>query len=617
MKKTLTLVAVLGLANFTAVSQDTETESPEVVYEQNTNFFKTPPLRELLKTIPPVDDETFYINDKPKPIKESRYMDLSTVDHIEDPDAVDDVLQSENGTNNSGGFRTFANFNGQFGAFPPDPSGAAGPNYYVQAVNSTYRIYEKDGTPETPPYSLNMLWDRPGSGDPIVMYDRFAERWFISQFYGSPGGPAVGMLIAVSETSDPLGAYYAYEFAYPAFPDYPKFSVWSNAYYMTANTAVSDFSAFDREKMLVGDPTAGVIRMNFPPLTLAFNSLAPAYAEGPIEPDMDEPCYFFAVQDNAFPGVTTDHIKVLKAEVNFDVPSMSSISIEQEINTAPVNALFPGGFSENISQRGTSQRLDAIPGIFMYRAQYRRFDGYNVIMLCHSANIVGGRAGMRWYELRDKNDGVWEIHQQGTYAPDTQNSRWLGNLAMDIQGNIALAYSFTGPDHFPGIRYTGRFHDDPLGEMTVPEQIAVEGVSAQTAAGRYGDYSQMSMDPEDDFTFWFTGEYIGTSQSRRTRIFSFSSWTLSGLDEESKKPAQFNAYQPHPGEIMLTWKDLPNDENLIAQVTDLSGRFIAKEQLDWTKGQHLVNIPSSVHGIFLVSITGKETNLVQKIYIAR
>jgi len=575
-------------------------------------------LREMLETLTPVDDKTAHMADLPKPIKAFRYGDPTLISDIglSETGGVDPALQAKNGTKQDGGFRTAVNFDGQYGAFPPDPSGAAGMDYYVQAVNSTYRIYAKDGSPETPPYSLNTLWDQPGAGDPIIMYDRFAERWFISQFYGTPGGSDNGMLIAVSVTTDPLGEYYAYQFDYTLFPDYPKFSVWSNAYYMTANSSSADLSAFDREKMLVGDPSAGVIKMTFPYIYQLFNSVAPAYAEGPVAPEADEPCYFFAVQDNAFPGVSTDHIKILKAEVNFDSPGSSNIIEHQELNTEAFNANFGGGWTENITQKDTDQKLDAIPGIFMYRAQYRRFEGYNVIMLCHNVNVGGNRAGMRWYELRDENDGNWAIHQQGTYAPTDGNSRWLGNLAMDRLGNIAMAYSFTGPDHYPGIRYTGRFWDDPLGEMTVPEQTACEGAGAQTSAGRYGDYSQMSMDPTDDHTFWFTAEYIGAGGSRKTRILSFSSWHIAGVDGEELKLPTFNAYQPTNNELKLEWTDLL-DNDITVNVVDIAGRHIIREKLMVEQNEQIISLPEQGSGIFIVTLTGENTNLSKKIYIGR
>ncbi|MDA7803508.1 T9SS type A sorting domain-containing protein [Crocinitomix sp.] len=605
------LFSAMCLATLANYAQSEE-GSVETAYEQCSNFFKTPPLRDLLKTIEPVDDQAIHLNDAPKPVKIHRYGDTTLLDNT--VYQGDDALQTTQGTSENK-YMFSLNIDAQYGGFPPDPTGAAGMDYYVQAVNSTFRVYLKDGDPETPPYPLNTLWERPGNGDPIVMYDRFAERWFISQFYINEDTDDYGLLIAISVTSDPLGEYYAYEYDFTLFPDYPKYSVWSNAYFMSANSSSADCCAFDRDKMLLGDPTAGVIKMSFPSIYMQFNSMAPSYAEGPIEPDMDEPCYFFAVQDNSYPGVSADHIKIFAANINWDSPGTSTVSVHQSLNTASFNTIFTGGWNDNIIQKGTSQRLAAIPGLFLYRAQYRRFGTHNTVMLCHNVNAGGNRAGMRWYELRDNNDGEWYIYQQSTYAPADGNSRWLGNLSMDALGNIAMAYSFTGSGHYPGLRYTGRFKDDPLDEMTVEEQIIVDGEGPQTGGNRYGDYSQMSMDPADDVTFWFTGEHIGLGGQRKSRIVSFSSWHMLGVEEEKNVPI-FNVYQPNNSQLKLEWSDVV-DEDIEISVYDLGGKQILSRKLKSQPAGQLINLPEMVNGIFIVNLQGKETNLTSKIYIGR
>lgn len=610
-----TLISLLCFAVNLSFSQTTAPEN-ETTFEKPIRFFKTPPLREMMKTLKPVDGETAYKNDHPNKHKRVRYNDYSMISDIGIPsnNHIDPAIQSENGPYKSTG-RTRANWQAQFGAFPPDPTGAAGHNYFVQAVNSTYRVYDKEGTPKTPSYPLNTLFDGFGAGDPIVMYDRFAERWFISQFFGEPGGSDNGIMIAVSQTSDPLGAYYAYQYSFSLFPDYPKFSVWSNAYFMSANASSADCCAFQRDKMLLGDPSAGVIKMTFPYIPRYFNSIAPAYAEGPTEPDINAPCYFFAVQDDSYAGVSFDHIKVFKAEINWDAPITSKVKIHQSLKTAAFNTIFTDSWND-IRQKGTTQRLDAVTGIFMYRAQYRRFEGYNTMVLCHTVDVDNtNRAGVRWYELRDANDGNWVIHQQGTYSPDTKNSRWMGNAAMDAQGNIALAYSIAGTDEYAGLRYTGRFKDDPLGQMTVEEQIGVVGEGSQTTGNRYGDYSQMSMDPSDDMTFWFTGEYIGIGGSRKTQIFSFSSWHLSSIAESLAKVPYFNAYQPNSHQLTVTWNDI-NDTNLTLSLYDMQGRLIKEVREEAYAQEKIFTLPHNSKGIYLLRLTGNKTDLSKKIYLS-
>lgn len=619
MKNKLCLLVVLILTSFYVEGQeDNGTVENHIIYEKCTFFIKTPPLRDLIKKINPIDDQLIHTNDKPKPYKKERYTQFdSLISDIGIPstDGIDPALQTKPPSHSGTNFRTSVNIDGQNGGFPPDPTGAAGQNYYVQAVNNTFKVYNKDGTNATFSLSLNFFWERTGRGDPIVMYDHYAKRWFISQFWGDTAPDSDnGILIAVSETSDPLGAYYAYEYSYTLFPDYPKFSVWSNAYYMTANSTSADFSAFEREKMLVGDPTAGVIKMNFPTIPLYFKSIAPAYAEGAIPPEEYSPCYFFAVQDNSYDGVDADHIKIFKSIINWEDPWSSSLTVHQSLFTPEFNTVFSDTW-DDITQKGTTQKLDAITGVFMYRVQYRRFDGYNVIMLCHTVDVDNtNRAGIRWYELRDANDGNWFIHQFGTYSPDATNSRWIPSISMNVLGNIALAYSFTGPNHYPGIRYTGRFKDDPLGEMTVQEQIAVEGVSPQITGRRYGDYSQMSLDPVDENLFWYTGEYIGPSGTRKTRIFAFSSWHLLDTEEAEHKQAYLKVYQPNKGILSLSWDLLSAEHYVNVCIFSADGKMIAQENM-LNDGEEIIQIPITSAGIFVLQFQTKNKQISKKIYI--
>ena len=188
---------------------------------------------------------------------------------------------------------------------------------------------------------------------------------------------------------------------------------------------------------------------------------------------------------------------------------------------------------------------------------------------------------------------------------------------MDLNGNIGLAYSFAGPNEYAGLRYTGRYTDDPLGEMSVAEQIAVEGSGPQTWGNRYGDYSQMTVDPTDDATFWFTGEYLGPSGSRRTRIFSFAMWELSGQEENKTPRPFFNTYQPNPGQVTIIWKDLKDDKFDI-QITDLSGKVIAvASDIDASVNQKVFDVPSTAKGVYIVRLSGKNTQMSDKIYLGR
>ena len=463
------------------------------------------------------------------------------------------------------------NFAGQNGAaFPPDPSGAAGPNHYVQAVNNSYRIYSKTGIALGGPFNLNSLW--PGSsgyGDPIVLYDRHADRWFISQINGTPTGVA----IAVSETGDPLGAYHVYTYSFgAAFPDYPKYSVWWDGYYMTSNsnkTAV----VFNRDKMLTGDPTAEMIALTAPSvINPGFSSVLPADADGDLPP-AGTPCYFFNLEDDNWGGVPVDRIKIYTMTTDWVTIANTNVVQSQLLTTDPFDTSLGSGF-DNIQQTGTTQLLDGVAEIFYFRAQHTRWSTYNSVVLCHVVDVGVNHAGMRWYELRDANDGVFSIYQQGTWSPDDAN-RWMGSIAMDNSGNIGMAYSVSDVANggFPSLRYTGRLAADPLGQMTFFEQEGFTGVAAQTGINRFGDYSQLTLDP-DGSTLWFTGEYIGPGGATRTRIFSFDIAASAGVGEEVAPIGPAFTVTLDNETVNATINGLASDDALRFDVITLDGRTL-------------------------------------------
>lgn len=464
-------------------------------------------------------------------------------------------------------------WNGMGGAVPPDPSGAAGPNHYVQAVNTSYRVYSKTGTGMAAAASLSSLWSGSSNdGDPIVLYDRHADRWFISQFQTGSNE----ILIAVSTTPDPLGTYYSYSFVpvSNSFPDYPKFSIWHDGYYMTSNYTTKRIVVFDRTKILAGDPTAGMIIRTMPttPSNGFFCALS-GDADGQLPP-AGTPCPIFSFEDDGWASGNTDQIRIYKVTCDWTIATPSATFVlDQTLPTTPFNGVFTTSWND-IPQPGTTQKLDAIAGVFNYRAQYMRWTGYNTVLLCNvvKVNASTGQAGVRWYELRQNSTtGVWSIYQEGTYAPTDEN-RWLGSIAMDEQGNIGMAYAVSGgtAGTFPSIRYTGRLASDPLGQMTFVEQTAASGTSVQTGANRYGDYSQTSLDP-DGLTFWHTGEYI--SAGRKTRIFSFRIAGATGVDDVEVR-GDIKAFQSG-NIIQVNASNLPSSKDMVVDLFDIQGKQIS------------------------------------------
>ncbi len=400
---------------------------------------------------------------------------------------------------------------------PTDPSGAVGPNHYVHAWNVAFRIFDKQGEPLTDPASLGTLWPGETAGDPIVFYDRFADRFIVTQFTFKDG-----FLVAVSQGPDPVNdGWYTYEFLVDAFPDYPKFSVWSDAYYITANknsnTAQTSEVVFalERDSLLAGSPEARILGFPLPDIiTSGFYSPLGFNANGEaLPPPGNAPIVY--MQDDVWSGVDSDHLKIWSLNVDWETPENSTISDPQLIYTEPFDGLFDGGSFSNLPQPDGPD-LDALQATIMYMAQYRRFPGYNTVVFNFVVDLDGNDdySGIRWYELRQDEDGdPWEIYQEGTYAQPTGHSAYAGTMCMDVDGNIGLSYSVVSSELNPAIRYTGRFASDPLGTMTIEEQVIVNGTQSDPSF-RYGDYSQMTIDPNDDKTFWTTAEYFAESMRK-------------------------------------------------------------------------------------------------------
>ena len=609
MKK-ITLLLVTLLAGGSLFAQS---EQQNVEIRQGNYLGLSEELRNLPQT---PDEEMVYENDEGENLHERRKRP-EAVDPTALPVKYDPVRQTDQ---QKGGQINFGiNISGMGGSFPPDPTGAVNEEFYVQAVNTAYKVFNKDGTNASSPSGLNTLW--PGStnsGDPIVMYDQSAQRFVITQFQTGSNE----ILLAVSETSDPRGSYYLYEFSFPSFPDYPKYSVWSDGYYMTSNTNSQNVVAFEREKMLVGDPTASMISMNLPSFAThyGFKSVLPADADGDLPP-YGTPISLFTFQDDAWSsGVTEDHILIMKMSVDWTNPGSSSITIDQELPTAAFNSVFTTSWND-IVQKGTSQRIDAVSSIFNYRAQYLRWPTHNSIMLCNVVDTDGSNtAGIRWYELRQDVDSLdWEIHQQSTFAPNDGRSRFLGSIAMDYNGHIGLAYSISGPNDYPGLACTGRFAWDALGDMSQPETIAQEGLYFQSGGNRYGDYSHMSLDP-DGSTFWFTGEYIGNGGQRRTRIFSFNLEEQVGVEEESieEDSPVLNAIQDQD-QLKVDVKFFPSSDKMYVEIFSLDGRRIERQIIAAPNGEleTSFDVAPLESGVYIVRV-GKENFMrVKKVAIVK
>ncbi|MFQ5616264.1 MAG: carboxypeptidase-like regulatory domain-containing protein, partial [Anaerolineales bacterium] len=435
---------------------------------------------------------------------------------------------------------------GPDGYIPPDTVGDVGPNHYVQMVNVSFQIWDKDTlTVVVADTLISQLFTSLGGpcetnsdGDPIVIYDDLADRWMLSQFADIFNSMLLCM--AVSTTPDPAGTYYLYAFPMPDAPDYPKYGAWSDGYYIGTNTGFPNqyyAHVVDRNSMLAGDPATRLSFGGYP------NFLMPADADGPAPPPAGSPGVFYTMLSNGYPDHPSgpDRLAIYEFDVDWTTPSNSTFTLATELTIADYNYTVCGFFIQNcIPQSGTSNTLDSLSYWPMWRLQYRNFGGYEAMVGNFTVDLDGtDKAAIRWFELR-KQGGVYSLYQEGTYAPDGDH-RWMGSIAMDKDGNIALGYSVSGSSSIPAIRYTIHHEkDDPLGTMR-SEASLIEGGGVQTSSSRWGDYSAIAIDPKDGCTFWYTNEYHdvdGTSWNTRIGAFKVptcgaSSSSLTGQVTDS------------------------------------------------------------------------------------
>jgi subtilisin-like proprotein convertase family protein len=435
---------------------------------------------------------------------------------------------------------------------PPDTDGDVGPNHYVQMINNVFRVFDKSGNPLTPRLTLGSIWAtisgacaNRNDGDPIVLYDPLADRWLLSQFC-TVANPFNHQLIAISKTSDPAGAYFLYDFVMPnnKFNDYPKFGVWHDAYYMTDNqfnqagTAFlgAGAFAFDRAKMLAGDPTASYVYFDIENGNTRVGGVLPADLDGLNPPPAGTPNYFayFTADEFADPAHPFDSLRVFEFRPDFANPAASTFTerADSPILVAAFDPRSPAG-RDDIEQpppATSAANLDAIMDRLMFRLAYRNFGSHESLVVTHTVNVSGVapttpanlRAGVRYYELRRSlPGGTFTVNEQATFAPADGLERWMGSAAMDGSGNLAVGYSASSLTSQPSIRYAGRLATDPPNGLFQGETIMVAGTGVQTATqSRWGDYSALSVDPEDDCTFWFTNEYY-TAASQATSSFGW------------------------------------------------------------------------------------------------
>jgi hypothetical protein len=424
----------------------------------------------------------------------------------------------------TGGFAGVGN--GDYGftpnAAPPDTNLAVGSTQVVQWVNESFAVFNKSTHALLKgPVAGNSLWAGFGGscqtnndGDPIVQYDQVNGRWIFTQF--SVSTTPFLQCVAVSKTSDATGTFNRYSFSYGnvQFIDYPKLGVWPDGYYITYNIfnngqtfAGPKTCAWDGAAMRSGAATVKQVCFQ---LSTSFASILPADLDGTTNPPAGSPNFQLGLGANA--------LHVFKFHVDFVNTANSTYTGPTNIAVAAFSQACGGGTC--IPQSGTSQKLDSLGDRLMYRLAYRNRSGTQSLVVNHSITS-GTHTGVRWYEVRVSSSGTPSLFQQGTFAPTT-SFRWMGSIAMDKLGNIAMGYSVSSSTTHPSIAITGRVPTDPAGTMEAETVVKTGGGSQLTNLNRWGDYSAMQIDPSDDCTFWYTNEYL-----KANGTFNWSTWITS------------------------------------------------------------------------------------------
>jgi hypothetical protein len=469
---------------------------------------------------------------------------------------------------------------------PSDNSLAVGLDHIVQIVNSRMAIFSKKGKTFTesgrplygPVETRNVFRGFGGpcesmnNGDAVVRYDQLANRWLIvmptfrrgisrnidtttkqrvpqtqpgeavqlfqppltteippvnGQRPSVPKPPAEGtfcMCYAISTSPDPMGSYYRYEFERDLFPDYPRPTVWPDGYYTTTSTGddVIERHAYvvDRNKMLKG---LDAKEQSF--IIKDVNFIINADLDGQQLPPVGAPSIMMATGGNQLKNVLEDDgIYMWNYYVDWNDFTNTKIEGPIKIPVAPYHYLGGGQLTKAVPQPGTDQYLDAQGDKLMARLVYRKIGNRESVVGVHSVSTSAGGGGVRWYEFLVNKDRTINLYQQGTYAPDS-NFRWMASAAIDKKGNIGIGYSFGGKNDFPGQRFAGRHFGDPLGELTLNEVILVKGEASQLNTLRWEDYTQTAMDPNDDETIWYVGDYLKKgAKNYSSKIGAFKFW---------------------------------------------------------------------------------------------
>ena len=533
------------------------------------------------------------------------------------------------------------------GNFAADSSGAVGPNHYVHSANFGFKIFDKSGNVLVPTSPTAAFWAGfapcgGGWSDTVILYDRAADRFFVSRF-AQDAAKNWYQCFAISSTPDPTGSYNRYAFLVSAteFNDYPKFGIWPDAYYMTAQRnkifpGTGLFvEAFERSQMLLGQPAQAVL------FVLDNNGnragMLPADWDGQTPPPPGAPNPMIRPTSAAL-GWAADSLEQWNFHVDWANTAASTLTLAR---TIPVPVYQPAcGKNQNcVPQPSTATGLDPLSsGYLMYRLAYRNFGDHEAMVANHTVDAgdlsPAVHVAVRWYELRNDAPG-WSIFQDGTWAPDADH-RWIGSMAMDRAGDIALGYNLSG-SVFPSIAFAGRKPGDPAGSFSQEATLKAGGGSLSFNGNNFvgwGDYSQVTLDPVDDCTFWYVASYqranslnaqdwtthVGAFRSadcaRATTSITYTGATTEDFHDETTLSATLTntfAGLPVPGATLA----FQLGAQLCIGVTDAVGSASCKIILDQAAGSYALTVDfagdaqlATAHFGGTFEVTREETTLV-------
>lgn len=498
---------------------------------------------------------------------------------------------------------------------PADPTLAVGPNHIIQMINGSsgayFKVYNKTGGQVVAQTYMDAITGKGGLGDPVVLYDQLADRFVMTEFANKPETGSDGIIFAVSRTNDPSGTWAVYFYPTTNFPDYPKFSVWGDAYYCKTNDfkrnryAGATVYAFNKAAMIAGNATASM--QSFAMGTAnKYYSMCPVGLSGTTQAPTGTGGLFAYLNDNSWSGSSVDSVGLLEFDVNFTTPASSTISIAKSLAVSAYNL-----GSGTAPQPNGGQGLDMLRNRVMNQPQYRNFGTSASLVLAHVADN-----SVRWYEL--SNAGTWSVKNQGTYAPDA-NYRFMPTININASGDIALAYNISSTSVFPSIRFTGRKAGDAANTMTVAEGIIKAGTVSSSCSGRYGDYNHIVVDPSDNATFWVTGMYNAAS-SWSTYINSFN--IATGFVGAERRPGNINAaiqenintlqasFYPNPVKkfLYLTLDNLSAEATI--SISDLTGKLIMERKANG--GTNKIDVAQLAAGVYMIKVINADKSFTDK-----